>query len=278
MRPISLNRQTKKTKTTPSQNQLPLIEYRNVTVIQNRRVVLDGINLSINIGEHVAILGPNGSGKSSLIKTITREYYPMGRHGSYLRILGEEYWNIFELRNLLGIVSNELVEACTRDFSGRQIILSGFFSSIGVWSYQKITPAMEKKVREVMELLEISHLAGRNMSQISTGEARRILIGRALVHNPRALVLDEPTSSLDLHAAYELRKILRKIADARTGIIMVTHSLTDIIPEITRVILLKDRTVFEDDAKEKVLTSKTLSHLFGTQLEVVKRNGYYHLW
>lgn len=273
-----MNHQTKETKTAPYQNQPPLIEYRNVTVIQNKRVVLDGITLSIDMGEHVAILGPNGSGKSSLIKTITREYYPAGRRGSYLRILGEEYWNIFELRNLLGIVSNELLEACTRDFSGRQIILSGFFSSIGVWPYQKIKPAMEKKVREVMELLEISHLAGRNMSQISTGEARRILIGRALVHDPKALVLDEPTSSLDLHAADELRKILRKIADAGTGIIMVTHSLTDIIPEITRVILLKDGTIFEDDIKEKVLTSKTLSRLFGTQFEVVKRNGYYHLW
>jgi len=263
----------------PSESLPALIEYRNVTVNRNRRVVLDKITLSINLGEHIAILGPNGSGKSSLIKTITRECYPrVDIRGSYLRILGKEYWNVFELRSLLGIVSNDLMEACTRDFSGREIILSGFFSSIGIWPYHRITPAIEQKVQEIMELLEISHLAERNMNEISTGEARRIVIGRALVHDPKALVLDEPTSSLDFRAAHELHKILSKIACAGTSIIMVTHSLTDIIPEITRVILLKAGRVFKDGAKEKVLTSESLSRLFGTQLEVVKRDGYYYLW
>lgn len=256
-----------------------LIEYQDVTVSQNNRVVLDGITLSINLGEHVAILGPNGAGKSFLIKTITRECYPhSGIPGSYLRILGEEYWNVFELRTLLGIVPSDLVEFCRRGFTGRQIVLSGFFSSIGIWPHHNVTPEMERKVREVMELLEIRHLAERNMNEISTGEARRILIGRALVHDPNALVLDEPSSSLDLHAAHELRKILRKIASAGTSIVMVTHNLTDIIPEITRVILLKAGSVFEDGSKEKVLTSESLSRLYGTPLEVMKRDGYYYSW
>jgi iron complex transport system ATP-binding protein len=130
----------------------------------------------------------------------------------------------------------------------------------------------------VLGLLEIAHLGERSMSEISTGEARRVLIGRALVHHPRALLLDEPTSSLDLHAAYELRKILRKIAAAGTGIIMVTHNLRDIIPEIERVVLLKEGSIFKDGAKDAVLTSDLLSRLFGTALTVVKRDGYYYLW
>ncbi len=256
-----------------------LIEYRNITVSQNNHLMLDGINLIINQGEHVAILGPNGAGKSSFIKTITREYYPhAGVPDAYMRILGKEYWNVFELRTRLGIVSNDLVNVCTGNYSGRRVMLSGFFSSIGIWPHHKVTPAMEQKVDEVMALLEIQHLADRPTNQISSGEARRILIGRALVHDPETLVLDEPSSSLDLHATYELRKILRKIAVEGTSIVMVTHQLADIIPEITRIITIKAGRIFEDGPKEEVLTSASLSRLFGSTFEVLERDGYYYLW
>jgi len=265
-----------------SSSQQKLIEYRNITVSQNNRVVLNGINLSINLGENVAILGPNGAGKSFLIKTITRENYPhSGVPNSYVRILGKENWDVFELRSQLGIVSSDMVTTHAGGFSGWQTILSGFFSSIGIWSYHssyhKVTTAMERKAREVMEQLEISHLAERKMNEISTGEVRRILIGRALVHDPKALVLDEPSASLDFRAASELREILSKIANTGTSIIMVTHNLTDIIPEITRVILLKDGNVFEDGTKEEVLTSESLHRLFDIPLKVINRDGYYHI-
>ena len=262
-----------------SDSRPPLLEYRGVTVSQNNRVVLHDITLSINLGEHVAILGPNGAGKSFLIRTITREcYLHSGIPDSYVRILGKDMWNVSELRTLLGIVNSNLVTGCTGSFSGRQIMLSGFFSSIGIWPHHKVTPVMERKVQKVMALLEISHLAERKMNEISTGELRRILIGRALVHDPKALVLDEPSISLDFHAANELRQVMRKIAGTGINVIIVTHNLPDIIPEITRVILLKDGRVFKDGPKEKILTSESLSRLFSTPLEVVKRDGYYHLW
>jgi len=157
-------------------------------------------------------------------------------------------------------------------------VLSGFFSSVGIWPHYEVTAEMEERAMRVIEELKVAHLGGRRMSQLSSGEARRILIGRALVHNPRALVLDEPTSSLDMHATYELRSILRKIAAAGTGIIMVTHDLHDIIPEIKRVILLKEGRVFLDGPKDKVLTAEVLSELFGARFDVVRKNGYYHLW
>src|ERR1043165_5337311 len=112
----------------------PLIEFQNLTVCRGEKVALDRINLSIDPGEHVAILGPNGSGKSSLIKAITRECYPRYTgNGAGVRIMGQERWNIFELRNMLGIVTNDLTQTCSRDYSGREIVLSGFFSSIGIW-------------------------------------------------------------------------------------------------------------------------------------------------
>jgi iron complex transport system ATP-binding protein len=259
-------------------NQPPLIEYRNVTVNRGRRVALEMVSLSIGLGEHVAILGPNGSGKSTLIKTITRECYPRLVPGSSLRILGRETWNIFELRPLLGIVSSDLVASCCGPYTAWEIVLSGFFSSIGIWPHHQVQPPMEEKAAQAMKLLEVAHLADRPMTELSTGEARRVVIARALVHEPKALVLDEPTASLDLHATYELRHTLRRVAAAGTGLIMVTHHLDDIIPEITRVILLKAGRVFADGPKEEILTAERLAALFGTRFELVRRDGYYHLW
>jgi iron complex transport system ATP-binding protein len=195
-----------------------------------------------------------------------------------LRILGRETWHLFELRNLLGIVSNDWLQFCTRPTSGFETVLSGFFGSVGLWTNHRVTQAMIDKTREVMELLEISHLAERNVDEMSSGEARRTLIGRALVHDPLALVLDEPTSSLDLHATHELREILRKLARSGIAIILVTHHLPDIIPEIDRVVMLRDGRVVRDGAKADVLTATALSELFRTPVDVLQRDGYYNAW
>jgi iron complex transport system ATP-binding protein len=257
----------------------PLLEFENVTVRRGEQTVLDSITLSIGTGEHTAILGPNGSGKSTLIKVITREIYPVLQEAPWsLRILGREIWHLFELRNLLGIVSNDWVQFCTRAYSGFETVLSGFFGSVGIWPHHTVTAAMEAKTREVLALLEISHLAERNVDEMSSGEARRILIGRALVHEPLALVLDEPTSSLDLHATHELREILRKLARSGIAIILVTHHLPDIIPEIGRVVLLHEGRVFRDGAKADVLTAAHLGQLFRTPVDVLERDGFYNAW
>jgi iron complex transport system ATP-binding protein len=263
---------------TDDNTQPPLLDFQHISVMRGGQTVLDDVTLRIQAGEHVAILGPNGCGKSTLIKTITRECYPLALPGSSLTILEQDSWNVFELRKLLGIVSNDLIATCTRDITGLEAVLSGFFSSIGLQPYHHVTDAMLKKARVVLELLEISHLADRAMDAISSGEGRRILIGRALVHDPLALVLDEPTNSLDLHAMLELRTILRKLAQAGTGILMVTHHLPDIIPEIDRVIFLRGGRVFADGPKTEVLTAELLTELFGVPVELARRDGYYHMW
>ena len=245
---------------------------------REERTALDGVTLSIAQGEHVAILGPNGCGKSTLIKLISRDLYPVLKAEPWaLRILGSDKWRLFDLRNQLGLVSNDWMQMCTRAYSGYEIALSGFFGSVGIWPYHPVTPEMERKTREVMDLLEISHLAARNTSEMSSGEARRILIARALVHDPQALVLDEPTTSLDLRATWELREVLRKLAGNGISILMVTHHLPDIIPEMRRVVLMREGRVVLDGPKERVLEARALGGLFGVPVEVLERGGYYHV-
>src|SRR5690348_17976689 len=111
----------------------PLLELKHVTVMRGERAALDDVSLTIGAGEHVCILGPNGCGKSTLIKTITRECYPLAREGSSIQILGRELWNVSELRNLLGIVSPDLLAQCSTEATGRDVVLSGYFSSTRIF-------------------------------------------------------------------------------------------------------------------------------------------------
>jgi len=246
--------------------------------MRGETLALKEVSLRIGLGEHVAILGPNGCGKSTLIKTITRECYPLVRDGSSVRIMGRDRWNVFELRKLLGIVSSDLMATCTRAVTGRDIALSGFFSSIGIWPHQQVTPAMHEKAQQALAKLEVSHLAERFTDEMSSGEARRVLLARALVHEPNALILDEPSTALDLFAQHELRRIFRKLAQDGIGLLMVTHHLSDLIPEIDRVVLIDHGRIVADGPKREVLVGARLSELFGLPLDLSERDGYYNLW
>jgi iron complex transport system ATP-binding protein len=256
----------------------PLLDMQRIWVLRGTKPVLQDIDLRIGVGEHVAILGPNGCGKSTLIKTVTRELYPLVRPGSGLRLLGQERWNVFELRSALGIVTNDLAAACSRDFTGEELVLSGFFSSIGVWPHQSVTPAMRQRAADILELLGAAHLAGRMLTEMSSGEARRVLIGRALVHQPKALVLDEPTTSLDVFAQHEVRQMMSELARSGVGMILVTHHLADIIPEVERVVLMRAGRIVADGPKEELLRAEVLAPLFGVEVNVSRRDGLYHLW
>jgi len=256
--------------------QTPLLEFQDVTVTRGGRDLLDAVSLTICEGEHVAILGPNGAGKTSLVRAIMREYYPSAPGpDTIFRFRGLDRWDAFDLRSHLGVVSGDLQQTFFRTISGREVVLSGFFSSIGLFTHA-VTPAMERKADEILEFLDAAHLADRPMTEISSGEARRLLLGRALVHDPGTLLLDEPTTSLDLSALHTLRTILRKIARSGTGIILVTHNLHDIIPEISRVILMRDGTIWRDGPKAEILTDETIGGLFAVPVHVVEVDNYYY--
>jgi iron complex transport system ATP-binding protein len=260
----------------------PLLELRQVSVVRGGRRVLDGLTLRIEAGEHVAILGPNGSGKSTLIKLLTRELYPLYDGVGWMRLYGRESWNVSELRRMLGIVSNETAPFGERVVTGREAVLSGFFSSVGLGRYHKVTEAMESTTAELLVRLDVAHLAERPLDEMSSGEARRVMIARALVHQPRALLLDEPSNSLDVFAQIELRRTMSRLTqktldEPGIALLLVTHHLPDIVPEIERVILLRGGHIVGDGPKAEMLTEERLSTLFGCAVRVRVEDGHWHL-
>ena len=240
--------------------------------------MLDDFSLVVRPDERIAILGPNGCGKSTLVKTITRDCYPVVRDGSSINILGREHWNVFELRSMLGIVSNDLMSAVTGAATGLDVVLSGFFSSIAIYSNHAVSREQEDSAEEALAQLQIPHLADRPVREMSSGEAKRILIARALVHRPRALLFDEPSNSLDVIARKSLRQTMSLLANSGIGIIMVTHDLSDIVPEVDRVVLMRNGKIVADGPKEEMLTSQRLGELFGMKVELARLDGFYHLW
>lgn len=257
----------------------PFLKFDRVTVHRGQRPALAEVSFEVRPGESIALIGPNGSGKSTLVKAVTRECYPWDGDVS---VFGESAWDVFDLRKRLGIVTQEAQRASETNVAGREIpgievVLSGFFSSVGVWEPRLVTPAMTKAAREALAFLGALHLAERPLTEMSAGEARRVFIARALAHRPKALLLDEPTNSLDVVALQTFLSLLRKIAGHGTDLVLVTHHLRDVIPEIGRVILLRGGAVAADGPKEKVLTSENLSRVFGARLRVVRTGPWFDL-
>jgi iron complex transport system ATP-binding protein len=254
-----------------------LIDIRDVTAWRGETRVFDRLTLRIAQRECTAILGPNGAGKSTLLKLLSREIYPVAMEGSWVKLFGDESGSVWDLRAHLGIVSGDLQHDYSVAALGLHVVLSGLYSSVGVWQHQEYEPAQIERAHALMHRLGISHLAARPYGSLSTGEQRRFLLGRALINDPDTLVLDEPTSGLDLKAAFQYLDILRDLMRAGKTVVLVTHHLHEIPPEIARVVLLKQGRILADGPKTQILTDARLSDAFDVGLHVVERNGFYQV-
>jgi len=254
-----------------------IIEIRNATVFRGETRVFDGLSLEITSGCHTAILGPNGAGKSTLLKLVSREIYPVRRNGSYVRLFGQEHWNVWNLRTRLGIVSHDLQEHYHGNVRGIDVVLSGFYSSIGTWPHQQFRAEQVERATRLLAMLEIAALKNTPYSEMSAGEQRRFLLARALVHDPDTLILDEPTAGLDLKACFQYLDLVRRLMWQGRTVILVTHRIHEIPPEVSRVVLLRNGEVIADGEKSEILTGENLSLLFDTPIELVHVNGFYQV-
>lgn len=256
----------------------PLATLKNITAFRGERKVLEGFNLTLKADESVAILGPNGCGKSTLLKLLTREIYHVQKPDSELLIKGQEHINLMQLREWIGVVSQDLQEFYTPYTKGRDVVASGLFGAIGVHSHLTLDDAQQQRVDEVIEALNLDYLRDTMFQRLSTGQQRRLLLARALIHKPSTLIFDEPTNSLDLQASFELVAIMRELVQQGTNLLIATHHVQEIVPEIERIIFMKAGQIIADGSKDDLLTAENLSELYGIKLKLMMQDGFYQVY
>lgn len=256
---------------------ISLITLHNAIVRRNGRDILSIDDFDLAQGESIALVGPNGAGKSTFIHLITREVFPLYRDHPPVLFKGKSLVTLDEIKKCLGVVSATMQNQITVHLPVFEVVYGGLLGSLGVPRQHSMNEEGKERVRKTLDFLGIQKLADRDITTLSSGQARRVLIARALIHDPEVLVLDEPTTGLDPEGMYYIRKTMRDLTAAGKAIILVTHYPEDIIPEINRVVMIKEGKIFADKPKEEALTTECVSQLFDVPLRILSQDGYYSL-
>lgn len=255
-----------------------LITINHASVRRNNKYILDDISFNINKGEHTAILGPNGAGKSTLLNVCSMEIHPLWREDLVVKRFNSSTISKENLRKHIGVVSQLIFNMCNTTYLVKEVVASGIFSSVGFDFHHHVTDEHWKLTDEILKDNYCLHLADKNMKALSTGEAQRVLLARALVHKPELLLLDEAATGLDFPSRSHYRNALKNAINKGNTIVMITHELSQILPEINRIVLMKDGKIYREGLKEDLLNEEVLSDLYGQKVYVAQKNGIYSAW
>lgn len=254
-----------------------LIDLHQVSVRYHDQLALDNISWQLPNHRHYAILGANGSGKSTLIKLLSQDIYPLPLADSRVCLFGRQHWNIWELKQHIGFITHDLhtkLQQQAAEVAGFEAVISSFYSAYGAYAHHHYNDEQKALTWHSLQQLDITHLAEKPIGQMSTGELRRCVIARALVHQPKLLLLDEPSIGLDIKAQHQLLQLLRQLSKD-CSLVMVTHHLEEIIPEISHVALIRQGKIIADGTKKEVLTSEQLSEAFDFPIQLTYKDGLY---
>lgn len=255
----------------------PLFRIHDASVVRSGKTILHVDDFTLQPGEHIALLGPNGAGKSTFIQLLTREVLPLHREDPPVVFQGRQRPTLADIKAFFGVVSSTMHDQVRVHLPVIEIVCGGLFGSLGVPRDVALTEELRARGMQALAHLGIADLADRDVLTLSTGQTRRVLVARELVHDPQAIIFDEPCTGLDPEGMYMLRKTMRQLAEEGRSVILVTHYPEDIIPAIKRVLLIKDAAIYADGPKEEVLTSAAATDLFGVPLAVEHNQGWYSL-
>ena len=253
------------------------LELSNLEAWNNNTKVLDNINLKIREGENVAILGPNGSGKSSLLKVINRSLYPIHKNPSSIKLFNSEVIDIWRLRSRIGLITSDINFRINKSTNVINVIKGGYFGRFSITNREKTNIKQNKDVINILNELNLINYSNKKYHELSDGQKKVVLIARALIHKPRILILDEPTSSLDIRASQQIRDILSKLCKTGVNIVQVTHDIENIIEDINRIVFIKNGRILKEGSKEELINSTEISKLFDIKIKCLKINGHIKL-
>lgn len=255
-----------------------IIDLKDIGLVRKGKWILDQINWQVKEGEHWVLLGLNGAGKTALLHMLSAFHFPA--KGS-IEVLGRRFGKDAlgeELRQDIGLVSQTIKSRFYDSDSAYQIVLSGGFASIGL--YETPTDEMRARAQELLKELGCFHYANRAYYTLSQGEKQRVMIARALMGQPKLLILDEPTNGLDFLAKEQLLDAVEQISsrsDAPT-IVYVTHHVDEILPIFDKILMLKEGRVHRSGSKAELLTEPSLASFFGTEINLSWQNNRPHIW
>ncbi len=255
----------------------PLFEMHDASVVRAGKTILHVDDFTLAEGEHIALLGPNGAGKSTFIQLLTREVMPLYRDRPPVRFRGNDRPTLADIKSCVGVVSATMHDQVRVHLPVIDIVCGGVFGTLGLPRHVAASDAVLEKAHASLARLGIADLADRDVMTLSTGQVRRVLVARELVHDPEVLVFDEPCTGLDPEGMYHVRDAMRTLAQEGCSVVLVTHYPEDIIPAIKRVLLIKDTEVIADGPKQELLNARSMSDLFGVPLAVEEADGWYSM-
>ncbi len=251
----------------------PAVSLTDITVTRGPRTILRNLNWTVPAGACAAILGPNGSGKSTLVRVIMGQMWPtVGQVHVLGQLFGQTDLN--ELRESIRLVQTASVVEFDPEETTVRVVLTGFFGTVGL--FKEITPSMQKRAVSLIRQVGLSAEIQQPFRTLSNGERIRCLIARALVVQPRLLILDEPTAGLDLLAREQVLATVHRLLSLnrnRPTVLMITHHVEELMPETSEVLVLKDGQAFASGPPRKVLTSKILSSVYDCPVTVTRQSG-----
>ena len=247
------------------------LDVKNTTAYKNDYKVIKNLSIKLFDNERIIILGPNGAGKSAIVDLINRNIYPIVKKDSYFRIFNEELIDIWKVRKYISTVNNEIKLRINKHLKVRDILLSGLYGKFCKINNPKIEDLI--KVKELIEKMLLNDIADKKFGYLSDGEKQISIIARAIINNPKVLILDEPSVNIDLKSRIFLIKKIQDLSQLGISILCITHDISIITKDYNRVIFLKDREIIRDGKPSELMTNKNINQLFDIDIKLIENSN-----
>ena len=252
------------------------LDVKNATAYKQDYKVIKNLSIKLFYNERIIILGPNGSGKSSIVDLINRNIYPLVEKESYFKIFNEELIDIWKVRKYISTVNNEIKLRINKDLKVKDVLLSGIYGR-----FCKINNPKKEELNKVKTLLDkmfLNDIADKEFGYLSDGERQISIIARAIINNPKVLILDEPSVNLDLKSRIFLIEKIKNLSQLGICILCITHDISIITKDYSRIIFLKDREIIRDGKPSELMNSKNINKLFDINIKLIENSNSWDVY
>ena len=252
------------------------LDIKNTNAYKQDYKVIKNLSIKIFYSERIIILGPNGSGKSSIVDLINRNIYPLVKRDSYFKIFNEELIDLWKVRKYISTVNNEIKFRISKHLLVKDILLSGLYGRFCKINNPKKEDLI--KVKELIEKMFLNDIADKKFGYLSDGEKQISIIARAIINNPKVLILDEPSVNIDLKSRIFLIKKIQDLSQLGISILCITHDISIITKDYNRVIFLKDGEIIRDGKPSELMKSEHINQLFDTNIKLIENSNSWDVY